>query len=99
MNIRGPRAPSGACNPAAPLTPINIPMGQVLEPKATGSFGMTANLDGTGQNAMFPATVDIYDSLGQMHTASVSYTQTGINTWKYSVALPAADTGGVSTPV
>jgi flagellar hook protein FlgE len=99
MNIMGYPAPNGVVNTAAPLVPINIPIGQVLEPKATGSFGMTANLDGTGQNAQFPATVDVYDSLGQMHPATITYTQTGINTWNYSVALPGADTGGVSTPV
>ncbi len=99
MNVMGYPAANGVVNTAAPLTPINIPIGQVLEPKATGSFGMTANLDGIGSNTVFPATVDVYDSLGQMHTATVTYTQTGINAWKYSVAIPAADTGGVSTPV
>jgi flagellar hook protein FlgE len=99
MSVMGYPAPNGVVNTAAPLVPINVPIGQVLEPKATGSFGMTANLDGTGANAVFPTTVDVYDSLGQMHSATVTYTQTGINAWNYSVALPAADTGGVSVPV
>jgi flagellar hook protein FlgE len=99
MNVMGYPAANGVVNSAAPLSPINIPIGQVLAPKATTSFDMTANLDGSGSGTIFPATVDMYDSLGQMHSATVTYTQTGVNTWGYSIALPAADTGGVSTPV
>jgi flagellar hook protein FlgE len=99
MNVMGYPAANGVVNTAAPLAPINIPIGQVLAPQSTTSFGMTANLDGTGANANFPATVDVYDSLGQIHTATVTYTQTGVNAWNYSIALPAADTGGISTPV
>ena len=99
MNVMGYPAANGVVNTASPIAPINIPIGQVLSPKATTSFNMTANLDGTGTNTVFPATVEVYDSLGEMHTATVTYTQTGVNTWGYSIALPAADTGGVSTPV
>ena len=102
MSVMGYPAVKGVVNTASPLTPINIPIGQVLAPQATSTFGMTANLDGTGQNAVFPATVDVYDSLGQMHTATVTYTQTAppaVNSWSYSIALPPADTGGASTPV
>lgn len=99
MNVMGYPAANGVVNTAAPLTPINIPIGQVLAPQATGTFSMTANLDGTGANTVFPSTIDVYDSLGQMHTATVTYTQTGVNAWNYSIALPAADTGGISTPV
>ena len=102
MNVMGYPAANGVTNTAAPLTPINIPIGQVLSPKATGSFDMTANLDGTGTNAVFPTTINVYDSLGQMHTAAVTFTQApppAVNSWSYSIALPAADTGGVSVPV
>jgi len=99
MNVMGYPAAGGVVNTAAPLAPINVPIGQVLAPKATTTFNMTANLDGTGLNAVFPATVDLFDSLGQMHTATVTYTQSGVNAWNYSIALPAADTSGVSTPV
>ncbi len=99
LNVLGYPAVNGAVNTAAPLAPITIPIGQVLAPKATASFDMSANLNSSGAGAVFPATIDLFDSLGQMHTASVTYTQTGVNAWGYSIALPAADTGGVSTPV
>jgi len=62
---------------------------------------MIANLDATSAaGTTFPSQVTIYDSLGVSHIATVTYTQTGVNTWSYSVALPAGDfTSGVSTPV
>ena len=48
---------------------------------------MTTNLDATSLGGTtFPAQVTVYDSLGTPHIATVTYTQTGINTWGYSAA-------------
>jgi flagellar hook protein FlgE len=101
LNVMGYPAVNGVVNPNAALTPVNIPVGQVQEPQATGTFGMTANLDAESTTGtQFPAPVTIYDSLGEAHVATVTYTQTAPNTWSYSVALPTADfASGVSTPV
>ena len=50
--------------------------------------------------AQFPAQLTVYDSLGEPHVATITYTETAPNTWSYSVALPAADfASGVSTPI
>ena len=94
-------AVGGVVNTNAPLAGINIPVGQVQQPHATGTFNMTANLDASAASGTsFPAQITVYDSLGVSHVATVTYTQTGTNTWSYSVALPAADfTSGTSTPV
>lgn len=100
MKVMGYPAVNGVVNTNAPLQPINIPEAGILLPQATKNFSMTATLNSAGTNQVFPATIDVYDSLGQMHTANVTYTQTGTNAWKYSIALPAADfASGVSTPV
>ncbi|MGB8098430.1 MAG: flagellar hook protein FlgE [Terracidiphilus sp.] len=100
LNVMGYPAVNGVVNTNAPLVPINIPQSAILPPQATTSFSMTANLNSAGANQTFPATETIYDSLGQAHTATITYTQTGVNTWSYSVALPAADfAAGVSVPV
>jgi flagellar hook protein FlgE len=99
--VMGYPAVNGVVNTNAPLTPITIPVGQVEQPQATTTLNMIANLDATsGVGTTFPAQVTVYDSLGVSHVATVTYTQTGVNTWSYSVALPATDfTSGVSTPV
>ncbi len=93
LRVMGYPAVNGVVNTNAALTPINIPESQILSPKATRSFSISANLDPTTSAASkFPATVNMYDSLGQMHTATVTYTANGGGSWGYSIALPAGDT-------
>jgi flagellar hook protein FlgE len=101
LSVMGYPAVNGVVNTNSPLTAINIPVGQVEQPKATTTLDMTANLDASSTTGTaFPAQVTVYDSLGVSHVATVTYTQTGANTWSYSAALPAADfTSGTSTPV
>ena len=102
LSVMGYPAVDGVVNTNAPLTAITIPVGQVEQPQATTTLNMTANLDAssTSSSTAFPAQVTVYDSLGVSHVATVTYTQTGTNTWSYSAALPASDfTSGVSTPV
>jgi flagellar hook protein FlgE len=100
-SVMGYPATNGVVNTNAPLTAINIPIGQVQQPQATTTMNMTANLDSSSTTGtQFPAQVTVYDSLGSPHVVSVTYQQTGTNTWSYSAALPASDfASGVSTPV
>jgi len=101
MGVMGYPAVNGVVNTNSPLTQVSIPVGQVEPPKATTTMNMTANLNATSATGtQFPAQITIYDSLGVSHVATVTYTQTGTNTWSYSAALPAADfASGISTPV
>jgi flagellar hook protein FlgE len=48
-------------------------------------------------NTSFSTPVQVFDSLGQSHQATVTYTKTATNTWSYAVTLPAGDATG--TPV
>ncbi|HTW60603.1 MAG TPA: flagellar hook protein FlgE [Terracidiphilus sp.] len=101
LNVMGYPAVNGVVNTNAPLTAINIPVGAVQEPLATSSLSMTANLDaGATAGSTFPAQLTVYDSLGEPHVATITFTETAPNTWSYSAALPAGDfASGVSTPV
>ena len=101
LGVMGYPAINGVVNTNAPLSEITIPIGEVQQPNATSTLNMTANLNAaSASGATFPAQVTLYDSLGESHVATVTYTQTGTNTWGYSVALPPADfTSGVSTPI
>ena len=101
FSVMGYPAANGVVNTNAPLVPINVPIGAVQQPQATTSLSMTTNLDSDSLSASpFPAQATVYDSLGEPHIVTVTYTQTGANTWTYSAALPAADfASGVSTPV
>jgi len=101
MSVMGYPAANGVVNTNAPLTAVNIPVGQVQEPQATSTLSMTANLDAVADTGtQFPAQVTVYDSLGEPHVATVTYQETANNAWSYSVALPAADfASGKSTPI
>ncbi len=101
QSVMGYPAVNGVVNTNSPLTRISIPVGQVEPPKATTTMNMTANLNATSTaGTTFPAQITVYDSLGVSHVATATYTQTGTNTWSYSVALPAGDfTSGTSAPV
>ena len=98
LNVMGYPAPGGVVNTNAPLAAVNVPVGQVQQPQATANMSMTANLDATtAAGTAFPAEVTIYDSLGEPHTATVTFTPTAVaNTWDYSVSLPAADYSAVA---
>lgn len=98
LAVMGYPAVNGVVNTNAPLTPIQIPVGQVEQPAATANFSMTANLDaGAAVGASVPAQITLYDSLGVSHAATVNFTKTGANTWDYSISLPTGDaTGGAN---
>ena len=62
---------------------------------------VTANLDSTTTTGdTYSSTVTLYDSLGETHTATITYTAEGNNTWSYSIELPADDySSGTSTAI
>jgi flagellar hook protein FlgE len=104
LSVMGYPAVNGAVNTNTALVPINIPESAILSPQATGSFSISANLNSDAAvGATFPATVNIYDSLGQMHTATAIYTANAVNpvtqtrSWQYSISLPASDVTAAQT--
>jgi flagellar hook protein FlgE len=104
QSVMGYPAPGGVVNTNAPIAAINIPLvGQVQQPQASTTMSMTANLDNaTAPGTQFPAGVTVYDSLGEPHVATVTFTPGAVaNSWSYSVALPAGDysaAGGNAVP-
>jgi flagellar hook protein FlgE len=96
QQVMGYPVANGIVNTNAPLTAIQIPIGQVEQPAATSTMSMTANLDaGAAAGTTVPAQITVYDSLGVSHVATVDFTAQGNNTWNYSVSLPSGDaTGG-----
>jgi flagellar hook protein FlgE len=91
-NVMGYPAVNGVVNTNAPLTAINIPIGQVQAPQATTTMSIPTTLDSaSATNTQFPAEITVYDSLGQPHIATVTYEMTAADTWTYSAQLPASD--------
>jgi flagellar hook protein FlgE len=97
QQVMGYPAAGGVVNTNAPLTAIQIPIGQVEPPKATANMSLTANLDASAAvGATAQGQVTVYDSLGESHIATVDFQKTGTNTWSYNIALPTGDATGSS---
>jgi flagellar hook protein FlgE len=92
QQVMGYPAVNGVVNQNSSLAPITIPVGLNEGAQATQNFSITANLNSNATvGTPYSSPVTIFDSLGQSHQATVSYTKTGTNTWSYSVDLPAGD--------
>jgi flagellar hook protein FlgE len=97
-NVMGYSAVNGVISGGSALVPLTLPTGSTESAKATQNFTLTANLNaGAAIGTTFSTPVQVYDSLGQTHQLTMSFTKTAANTWDYSATLPAGDyTGAVS---
>jgi flagellar hook protein FlgE len=80
---------------------ITIPPGVLRAPVQTTLFTVDTNLNAsTAAGATFTTSVQIYDSLGAPHLATVTYTKEPAGgEWSYAVSVPGADVaGGGTTP-
>lgn len=95
-NVMGYPAQNGVVNGNASLVPMVLPVGVTQAAQATQNISITANLNaGATTGTQFTTPLTAYDSLGKSHALTVTYTKTGLNTWDYSVVMPAGDATGV----
>jgi flagellar hook protein FlgE len=89
----------GATGQVSNLAPLALPVGATEAAQATQNVSLTVNLNSSAAvgTQYAPTPVTVYDTLGQSHAATVTYTKTSPTTWSYAVTLPAAD--ATSTPV
>jgi flagellar hook protein FlgE len=91
-SVMGYPASNGKVTLGSGVQPIVLPLGQTMAAKQTGSMNIQANLDASaGVNTSVTAPITLYDSLGDAHQATVTFTKTNTNTWSYNIALPAGD--------
>jgi len=96
--VMGYTAANGVISGSSSLAPLTLPTGSTEAAKATQNFSLTANLNaGAAVGTPFATSVQVYDSLGQTHQATISFTKTAANTWDYSVTLPPGDFTGAAT--
>jgi flagellar hook protein FlgE len=97
-SVMGYAATNGVIGSNSALTALQLPVGTTEAAQATQNFSVTANLNaGASIGTPFTTPVTLYDSLGQQHIATISFTKTASNTWSYSVTLPAGDATGTPT--
>jgi len=95
------------------LSELTLPTkGSVMSASASTEFTITANLISSATAATsatsttsataatsFTSTVELYDSLGESHVATITYTKSSTtNEWDYSISLPDADYASGTAP-
>ncbi len=97
-SVMGYGATNGTVNLNGGLVPIALPVTTTEGAQATQNLSMTTSLNSSSPDSTtFSSEATIYDSLGESHLATVTYTKESPTTWNYSVTLPAGDATG--TPV
>jgi len=89
---------SGSVITGGALTSIVVPPGTLLAPIATTQFQTVTNLNATAAAGdTFTSSVQMVDSLGTNHIATITYTNTGAGTWNYDITVPGEEvTGGTA---
>ena len=92
LSVMGFPAIGGTATNSGVLAPISLPVGANEPALATTNLALTANLDtATATNGTYVQTATVYDSLGQGHVATVTYTKQSASQWTYAVTIPQAD--------
>jgi len=96
--VQGWNQINGAVNTTGPIASIVVPTAGIQQSIPTANFEVTANLDASatvGSTAgTFTSPMQVYDSQGNPHQLTVTYTKTATNTWDYAVTIPSVDIAG-----
>src|ERR1700744_1663681 len=97
--VMGYPAVNGVVSPNSGLQPINVGPGTTTRAAATSNFSLTTNLNAsTAVNGTFQSPISVYDSLGNSHVLTVTYTMSAPGTWNYQVTVPSNEIqGGTGT--
>jgi flagellar hook protein FlgE len=99
QTVIGYPAVNGVVSPNSTLQPINVGVGTTTKAAATSNFSLTTNLNAsTAANGTFQSPIGVYDSLGNSHVLTVTYTMSAPGTWNYQVTIPSNEIqGGLGT--
>jgi flagellar hook protein FlgE len=97
--LQGWTAAGGVLSTNGPTGNITVPTGTLTAPIATSATTVSLNLNSTATaaNGTFSTSITAYDSLGESHIVTYTFTPTGTpNQWNYSASIPGADAATVT---
>ena len=99
QTVMGYPAVNGVISPTSALQPINVGAGTTTDAAATSNFSLTTNLNAsTAVNGTFQSPISVYDSLGNSHVLTATYTMSAPGTWNYQITIPSNEIqGGTGT--
>jgi flagellar hook protein FlgE len=96
--VQGWMGANGVVSASGATTDITVPLLNSRPPVATQNMTLSANLDANAVTGdTFSTPIQVYDSLGNAQTLTVTFTNAGAGKWNYEVDIPGQDlTGGKS---
>src|SRR5208337_42591 len=93
QQVMGYPAVNGVVNTGSGLSPLQLGAGTISPPSATGNVQIQTNLNAGAAvgDPPYSTPVTIYDSLGNAHTLTFTFTKTAENTWSYQLSIPPGD--------
>ena len=93
FKVQGWRADSsGIVDSNTPLESIVIPFGQSIAAQESTKINFVGNFDARlADTDTFSSTIDVYDSLGNAHPVSLTFTKNGANTWNVTANSTSAE--------
>lgn len=93
--VQGWMGTNGVVTPTGATTDITVPLLNSRAPVATQNMTLSANLDANAAvGDTFSTPIQVYDSLGNAQTLTVTFTNTGAGAWNYEVDIPGQDLQG-----
>jgi flagellar hook protein FlgE len=86
-------APGGTIDTLSPVSTINIPFGSAMAANATSTMRLAGNLNASAPfGSATNTTVNVYDSLGNLHSVKMAFTHTAAGEWTVTDALSVTAT-------
>ena len=81
--VQGWMGVGGVVDPSGPTSNLVFELGELWPPTATGNATVVGNLDATAADGTdIETTISVYDSLGEVHQITVTFTKTAtVNEW------------------
>lgn len=84
LRVQGWTAVNGVVDTTQPIGDLMIPLASRMEARATTTIEMMGNLDSTSAvGDTYTNTLVVYDSQGETHGVTLTYTKTAANTWDW----------------
>jgi flagellar hook protein FlgE len=98
--VLGYPAVNGAVSTTSSLQPLNVGTGVTIAAVPSTELSISANLSAnSADGATTTSNLPVYDSLGNSHTLTVTYTKQSAGNWSYAVTVPSSDlTPAPTTP-
>jgi flagellar hook protein FlgE len=96
QQVLGFPAANGVVNAGGGIGPLQLGAGTISPPTVTSVVSITTNLNsGAAVGDTYSTPVTIYDSLGASHVLTFTLTKKAVNTWDYTLSIPAGDLGPI----